>query len=294
MLTIGVLVLGQPGSDKFWMLFRSSLRDLGWVEGRNVAFEFRSDEGRASRLPELAADLVRRKVDVIVTWFTPAATAAKQTTRDVPIVMALAGDPVATGLVESLARPGGNVTGIGGLTPELASKTVEFLRDILPAAKRLTVMANAPDPFSRPFVEQVRAAADHMGFAAEATMVQRTEDLETGFAATVKRGTDAVLVQPSLPPARTAELALKHGLPAACSLRAFADHGGLLSYWFDETTIYRRAAVIVDRVLKGANPADIPVERPSTFELVLNVGTAKALGLAVPPSLLSRANEVIE
>jgi putative ABC transport system substrate-binding protein len=293
-LTIGVLVVGIPGSDRFWRLFRPLLREMGYVEGQNVGFEFRSDEGQSSRLPELAAELVRLKVDMIVTWFTPAATAAKQATSEIPIVMALAGDPVATGLVQSLSRPGGNVTGVGGLTPELASKTVEFMRELLPGGRRLTIMANAPDPFSRPFVDQTRAAAAAAGFDADVAMVEKVDDLEAYFAAAKAKQPDAVVVQPSLPSNRTAQLSLKYGLPAACSLRSFADQGGLMSYWFAEAAIYRSAATIVDRIFKGAKPADLPVERPATFELVINAKTAKTLQLDIPPTLLARADEVIE
>ena len=149
--TIGVLVVGSPGSEQFWHLFQKAMRDLGYVEGQSVRYEFRSDQGQGSRLPELAAELVRLKVDLIVTWFTPAAQAAKQATREIPIVMALAGDPVGTGLIESLNRPGGNVTGMAGVTAELAGKSVEVIRELLPSAHRVVALANAPDPFSKPF-----------------------------------------------------------------------------------------------------------------------------------------------
>ena len=165
MPTVGVLVVGAPGADRFWRLFREDLRDLGYVEGQSVRFEFRSDRGQAARLPELAAELVRLKVDLICTWFTPAALAAKHATRDIPIVMALAGDPVATGLVESLARPGGNVTGMAAVGAELAGKCVELTRDLLPSAHRVAVLVNAPDPFSKPFLEQINLAGAATGTA---------------------------------------------------------------------------------------------------------------------------------
>ncbi len=156
--TVGVLVVEAPGSEQFWQLFQKAMRELGYVNGQSIRYEFRSDQGQASRLPELAAELVRLKVDLIVTWCTPAAKAAKQATREVPIVMALAGDPVETGLVESLNRPGGNITGMAGVTAELAGKSVEIIRELLPSAHRVVALANAPDPFSKPFLEYIRLA----------------------------------------------------------------------------------------------------------------------------------------
>src|SRR5260370_26123882 len=162
---IGVLVIGSPGSERFWRLFRDSMRGLGYLEGQNVRYEFRSDQGQASRLPDLAAELVRLKVDLIVTWFTPAARAAKQATRDIPIVMGLAGSPVETGLVASLARPGGNVSGLAGVGPELAGKSVELIREMLPAGRRVAGLVNAPDPFSKPFLEQISLRCAPIGIA---------------------------------------------------------------------------------------------------------------------------------
>ena len=161
--TIGVLVTGTPNPERFWRMFRDGLRDLGYVEGQNIRFEFRSAEGDASRLPELAAELVRLKVDIIVTWFTPAATAAKQATREIPIVMAPAADPVGTGLVESLARPGGNITGIGTMVTELAGKSVQLIGEMLPSAHSVAVLVNAPDPFSKPFLKQIQLSAKSPG-----------------------------------------------------------------------------------------------------------------------------------
>jgi putative tryptophan/tyrosine transport system substrate-binding protein len=292
--TIGVLVAAAPGSDKFWRLFRESMAKLGYVDGKTVRYTLRSNEGHLDRLRGLAAELVRHKVDLIVTWFTPAAIAARNATHEIPIVMAIAGDPVATGLVKSLARPGGNITGEAGVTPELAAKTLEFLRDMLPSARRMAVLVNVPDPFSKPFLEQVRHAGAVTGIAIEPVMIYHPAELEAAFAGMAKHRPDAVIVQPSLPTERAAQLALEYRLPSACAVAAYGDVGGLMSYGFNEADTYRHAAEFVDKILKGAKPADLPVQRPSTFELVINIKTAKALGLTVPRSLLAEADKVIE
>jgi putative tryptophan/tyrosine transport system substrate-binding protein len=291
--TIGVLVTGIPGSEKFRRLFREALRQLGYVEGQTVRFEFRSDEGHANRRPELAGELVRLQVDVIAAWFTPAATAAKQATREIPIVMTT-GDPVATGLVDSLARPGGNITGISGLAPELAGKCVELIREMLPSAGRAVALINARDTSSKPILEQIMVRGGATGITIVPVEINNPEELEAAFAAMEKDRPDAVLAQPSLPTSRIAELALKYQIPGFSAFRLFAEDGGLLSYWVDEAAIYRRMAVLVDKILKGTKPADLPVEQPTKFELVINLKTAKALGLTVPQSLLVRADEVIE
>jgi len=290
--TVGVLVVGSPGSDRFWRLFRDDMRELGYVDGKTIRFEFRSDEGQASRLPELAAELVRLKPDAIVAWFTPAATAAKAATNEIPIVMALVGDPVGTGLVQSLSRPGGNVTGMSAAGT--IGKTLDFVREMLPAAHRVAVLVNAPDPFSKPFLAGVQAGGAATGLTIDPIMISNPEELDAAFATLEKNRPDALIVQPSLPVRRIAQLALEHHLPAACGFRPFVDEGGLLSYWLADGPMYRRAAAILDKILKGAKPADLPVEQPTTFELVINLKTAKALGLTVPQSLLQRADEVIE
>jgi putative ABC transport system substrate-binding protein len=292
MPTIGVLVVGSSGSERFWRLFREDLRGLGYVEGQNIRFEFRSDQ--VSRLPDLAAELVRLKVDLIVTWFTPAALAAKQATNEIPIVMALAGNPVETGLVQSLARPGGNVTGLSAVGAELAGKCVELIREMLPAARRVAVLVNAPDPFSKPMLEQVRLTGAATGTAIDAIMIHGAEELEAAFPAMEKDRPDAMIVQPSLPTKRVAELALKYRIPAVSFIRGIVDEGGLMTYGVAEADASQRAAVFVDKILKGAKPADLPVEQPTRFELVINLKTAKALGLTIPPAFLARADEVIE
>ena len=292
--TVGALVIGNVNPEEFWREFRQGLRDLGYVEGQNIAFAFRSAEGRLDRLPELAAELVRRNVDIIVTWFTPPTQAAKQATRDIPIVMADAGDPVATGLVASLPRPGGNVTGIAGITAELAGKSVELIRDMLPSARRVTALANTTDPFSRPFLEQIKLGGEATGTTINPVMIGNNAEFEAAFASMQQDRPDAVIVQPSLPSKRAAELALEHRVPAVSVPRWFAEQGGLMSYSARYVDLFRKAAVYVDKILKGAQPADLPVEQPTHFALVINMKTARALGIDVPESLLTRADEVIE
>jgi putative tryptophan/tyrosine transport system substrate-binding protein len=294
MPTVGVLVVGAPSSDRFWQLFQQSMRDLGYLDGRNIRYLFRSDGGQATRLPVLARELVRSDPELIVTWFTPAATAAKQASETIPIIMAAAGDPLATGLVKSLAHPGGNITGTAAMAADLAGKCVELMRDMLPSVHRLATLANAPDPFSKPFLEKIRSAGQTTGAAIETVWVHSPEELDGAFIALMKARPDALIVQPSLPIKRVAELALSYRIPAASPFRPFAEDGGLLSYWFDEDAVYRQTASMVDKILKGANPGDLPVEQPSKFELVVNLKTAKALGLAIAPTFLARADEIIQ
>jgi putative ABC transport system substrate-binding protein len=238
--------------------------------------------------------LVRVKVDIIVTWLTPAAQAARQATRDIPIVMASAANPVETGLVESLARPGGNVTGVAGVGAERAAKTVEILQEMLPSVHRLAAIAFAPDPFSGPFLEQVRRAAAARGTAVELIMIQGPDEFQAAFDAMQKDRPDAVIVQATIATRQAAELALRYRMPAACTRREFVDQGGLMTYAVDDALAYGRAAVFVDKIIRGAKPADLPVEQPTKFELVINLKTAKALGLTIPQALLARADEVIE
>jgi putative ABC transport system substrate-binding protein len=295
MPTIGALVIGNINPEQFWREFRQGLRDLGYVEGQNIRFEFRSAEGHLERLPELAAELVGLKIDIIVTWFTPTALAAKQATNDIPIVMAETGDPLGTGLIASLSRPGGNVTGIAAATAELAGKSVQLIRDLLPSARRVTALANATDPFSKPFLEQIKLGGEATGTTIDTVSISNSEELEAAFASMEKDRPDAVIVQPSLPSKRAAELALKHHIPAVSVPRWFAEEqGGLMSYSARYVDLFRKAAVYVDKILKGAQPADLPVEQPTKFEFVLNLKTANALGIEVPATLLARADEVIE
>ena len=292
--TIGVLVVGSAGSQQFWRMFREALRERGYVEGQTIRFEFRSDQGQAGRLPELAADLVRLKVDVIVSWFTPATRAARQATREIPIVMALVGNPVETGLAASLARPGGNVTGMAAIGAELAGKCVDLVRELAPSARRIVALVNAPDPFSEPFLRQIKLNGAAARVTIDPIMIHGSAELDAAFPAMEKERPDAAIVQPSLPIRRVAELAIRYRIPALSFIRDFADVGGLMSYGSEEKDAYRKAAGYVDKILKGAKPADLPIKQPTRFELVINLKTAKALGLTVPQSILARADEVIE
>ena len=292
--TIGVLVVEASGLEQFWRLFREDMAELGYVEGQNIRYEFRSDQGQISRASPLAAELVRLNVDLIVTWFTPAAQAAKAATRDIPIVMALTGDPIANGLVESLSRPGGNVTGMSGVNAQLGGKCVELIREMLPLPHRVVALTQAANPFSKPFLEQIEAGGSATGIMIDNKTLGGIEELEAAFAAMEKERPDAVIVQPSLPDKRAAELAAAYQIPAISTFQPFAQQGGLMSYAPAMAYLYRRAAVYVDKILKGTKPGDLPVEQPTQFELIINMKTAKTLGLTVPPSLLARADEVIE
>ena len=291
--TVGVLVAGKPDPQPFLKGFRDGLREHGYIEGRNIRLDIRSAQGEPEKLPGLAAALARQKVDIIVGWQTPTVTAAKQATSDIPIVME-AGAPVETGLVASLAHPGGNITGLSGTTAELAQKNLEFLRQVLPSLRRVAVLLNVLDPFSKPFAEQNRLGANSLGLELVPVSVHGPEQLETGIAIATQEKVGAAVIQPSLGAKRSAELALAHRLPAASVAVAFGEAGGLLSYSSVQSALYREVAAYVDKILKGAKPADLPAEEPTKFELVINLKTAKALGLTVPQSLLARADEVIE
>lgn len=287
---VGVLVLGQP--EPFWTIFRETLKELGYVEGTNITFHYRSAEFVLARLDGLAAELVALNVDAIVAVQTPAALAAAKATRTIPVVLAGVGDAVATGLVASLARPEANLTGVSTATAELAGKSVELLKEILPAARRIAAIANAPDPFHKPFLGQLDKAGGQSGVAIEHVMIERESDLERAFAGLAD--IDAVIVQPSLSVKLTADLAFAHRLPSASASRRFPTAGGLLSYAANIQHIYRDSAVYLDRILKGAKPGDLPVQGPVQIELVINLVTAKALGLTIPQSILIRADEVLE
>ncbi|WP_312017088.1 ABC transporter substrate-binding protein [Bradyrhizobium jicamae] len=292
--TIGVLVHAAPGWERFWQLFPQALRELGYIEGKNIQFEFRSDQGDISRLPELAAHLVRLKVKVIVPWFTPAAIAAKQATREIPIICAACGDMVGTGLVESLDRPGGNVTGNSSLNAELAAKTLDLIREMIPSAKRIAALVNASDAFSKSFLKQIQLVGEATGTVIDPIMIHGAEELDAAFPIMEGRRTDAIIVQPSLPTKRAADLALRYRIPAVCAWRQFPRDGGLAAYFGAEDEMYQRAAVFVDKILKGSKPAELPVEQPTKFELVVNMKTAKALGIAVSQEILVRTDQLIE
>jgi ABC-type uncharacterized transport system substrate-binding protein len=288
---IGVLVPANP--EPFWSEFRVGLREQGYIEGQNIAFEFRSAEGKPERLRGLADELVRLKVDIIVAHQTPSVTAARHATTEIPIVMAAAGDPVGTGLISSLVRPGGNITGLSSTSAETGGKTLELIREVLPSTRRVAVLANAIDPFSRVLVELIENGGRTLGIAIQAIRVRGADEFDAAFAAMVNERADAVIVQGSMPRKPAIDLALKHRLPLI-GVNPFAREGGLMSYSLRQSDLFRRAAYYVDRILKGARPADLPVEQPTNYELVINLKTAKALGLEVPPTLLARADEVIE
>ena len=289
---IGALFVGNP--EPSWRLFRDGLRALGYIEGRTVRFELRTAGGESGRLSGLADELVRLKVDLIVAFQTPAVAAAKQATRDIPIVMATSGDPVANRLVASLARPGGNITGMASATAELGGKTLELIRELLPKARRVAVLANTTDPFTTPFLEHIGRGANAVSIAVQPLMVRDAADFDAAFAAMRRDGADAFIHQPSLPRMRAIELGLQHRLPSISPSRPYAEAGGLMSYAADLAVQLREAATYVDRILKGAKPAELPVAQPTKFELVVNLRTAKALGLTLPASLVDRADEVIE
>jgi putative ABC transport system substrate-binding protein len=271
---------------------RDGLQDVGYTEGRNIRLEIRSAEGRADLLSERAADLVRLKVDVMVAFQTPPATAARQATHEIPIVMAGVGDPIGTGLVASLARPGGNVTGMSAGRAELAGKTVELIREVLPSIRRLAVLANEVDPFTTPYLAQLRAAARHIGVEMEPVMVRPSDPLAAAFETIIAKRADAVFIQGSLV-RKEAELAMKHRLPSLATA-SLARAGAMLSHAANFGELHRQTAVYVDRILKGAKPADLPVAFPTKFELIINLKTARAIGLDISPVLLARAGEVIE
>jgi putative tryptophan/tyrosine transport system substrate-binding protein len=279
-------------------VFTEILRELGWVEGENVVFERRYAENRLERLPELAADLVRLKVDVIVATGTLAPLAAKRATSTIPIVMTGAGDPLGTGLVDSLARPGGNVTGMSLMVPELGGKRLELLKELLPRLARVAVLWNAANPYSALVFKQVQAAGTILGIEVQSLEVRQPDDFDGAFETVRRQHPDALMtVEDPLTfnhRKRIADFAVGQLLPTLQGFREFVAAGALMSYGANVIDLARRAAGYVDKILKGANPADLPVEQPTKFDLVINLTTAKTLGLTVPPSLLARADEVIE
>ena len=288
---IGVLV--QANWELQYGHIKDGLRELGLVEGRNMLIEFRSAQANIDALPGLAAELVRLRADVIIAIQTPCALAAKQATSTIPIVMTAA-DPVGSGIIASLARPGGNITGVAGLTVELSAKLLELIRELRPRAKRVGFLANAKDGSTKTFVGLLEKAGGITGMDVQVVLVRGVDDYAATFAAWAKLPVDAVIVQPSLPPQAAIALALQHRLPSMSPSRAFAGAGGLLAYSPDAREQGRKVASYVDRILKGAKPADLPVEQPTRFELLINGRTAKALGLKLPQSLLIRADQVIE
>jgi len=287
--------LNNPNSAAF----RQGLRDLGWIEGQNIVIEFRSAEGRLDRLPALAAELVRLKVDLIMASPTPAAMAAKSATTTIPIVGLSLADPVALGLIPSLARPGGNITGVSySVGADIFGKDLQLLREAVPNVRRVAVLSNPAGPTQPLILGNIKTAATSLGLQLLPVGARGPTELDGAFATMARERVGAVFVvtDPAYIShrARIVELANKHRLPSVFTQKADAEAGGLMSYGPSFTAIYRRGAYYVDKILRGAKPGDLPVEQPTKFELVINLKTAKALGLTIPPSLLQRADEVIQ
>ena len=281
--------------------FRQGLRDLGYVEGRDIVIEYRDAGGKVERLPALAAELVALKVDVIMAGSAPHALAAKQATRTIPIVFISAGDPVADGLVISLARPGGNVTGLSSLTPERIGKCLELLTQAVPGVSRAAVLWQPGAVGARTEKDTLKGAevaARMLGVRLQLVEARVPADIDRAFSDMTKARTGALAVWTTAMFAsergRLVALAAKNRLPAVYTLSEFVDAGGLMAYGHSQADLNRRAATYVDKILKGAKPGDLPIEQPTKFELVINLKTAKALGLTIPPSLLQRADQVIE
>jgi putative ABC transport system substrate-binding protein len=296
--TIGLLGTGSAAAQSQWTAaFVQRMRELGWVDGRNLTIEYRWAEGRSERFAEFAAEFVRLKVDVILTHNTPPVIAAKQATSVIPIVFATAADPVDTGLVASLARPGGNVTGLSSQTTDLASKRIELLREVVPGLRQLTFLSQPDNPYVVFDMRQAEAAARRLGLETASLEIRRAEDIAPAFEE-LKGRAEALYILPDpllfTHRLRINILALGARLPTMHSLREYVEASGLMSYgpnWSDQ---WRRAADYVDKILRGAKPADLPVEQPTKFDLIINLTTAKVLGLTVPDKLLALTDEVIE
>jgi putative ABC transport system substrate-binding protein len=296
---LGYLTTSGTLNSPYAEAFRQGLRDLGWVEGQNIVIEFRVAEGQLDRLPALATELVRLKVDVIVATPTPGALAAKSATATIPIVGISLTDPVGLGLIPSLARPSGNVTGVSySVAADIFGKDLELLREAVPKVRRVAVLANPAGPTHALILDNIKTAARSLGLPLLPVGAGGPGDFDGAFATMTREHVGAVLVvtDPTYIAhrARLADLATRNRLPSMFTQRADVEAGGLMSYGPSFAAMYRRAAGYVDKILKGAKPADLPVEQPTTFELVINLKTAKALGLTIPPSVLARADEVIE
>ena len=295
--TIGVLTTTRL-TEPLQKAIREGLAEHAYVEGQNVVIEWRGADGRQDRAAALARELVKRRVDVIVTVLTPAAQAAKDATSTIPIVMAPAGDPVGSGFAASLARPGRNMTGVTGIGADLAGKQLEALRQLVPKLTRVALLINpAGDAFSKSLTEQAEAAAKSSGITVHVVSVSRDEELERAFKAIADHHDEGVIIQgPIFIPSfeQIAKLSLRHRLPSVSAPKEFAEAGGLVAYGASQIELTRRAMFYVARILRGAKPADLPVEQPTKFEFVINLKTAKALGLTIPSSLLARTDQLIE
>ena len=292
---IGYLAGSGPAPNQ---AFVQGLRDLGYVEGKNIAFVFRTTEGHSERYPDLAAELVRLKVDVIVADFTSASLAAKKATSTIPIVMTNGTDPVGTGLVANLARPGGNVTGLTNISGELGGKSLELLKEIVPKLNRVAILRTAAGAADDVFVKETEVPARALGVQLIPVVVQGSDDFEDAFRSMTKERANGLFVRflpntYSVPFKRVADLSMKNRLPSIAQQITWTEAGGLMSYGADPNINYRRAATYVDKILKGTKPADLPVEAPTKFELRINLKTAKQIGITIPQSVLYRADKVI-
>jgi putative ABC transport system substrate-binding protein len=292
---VGVLV-AESAPHPFTEAFRSGMRELGYVEGRTIGIEWRYAEALFPRAVELATELVRLNVDVIAAHHTPAVKAAMSVTSTIPIVMSPAGAPLQTGLVKSLAHPGANVTGLSSMEAELGSKRLELLVGIIPGLRRVALLSAKTDPFTKPYVQDFENAAGPLGLQLQPVLVDGPRDFDAAFEEMSKTGAQAVVIQPLFQPQtkQIVELAGKRHLAVMSSYRDTTQAGGLISYSADHAAYFQRAAIFVDKILKGAKPGDLPVEQPTQFEFVINLKTAKALGLTIPPAVLARADEVIQ
>jgi len=298
---IGLLDYGSPDPARlaWWRAFQDRLRELGYVEGQNVVFQPRWGNGQVSRLQGVATELVAAKVDILVTAGNPAALAAKQVTSSIPIVTANGPDPVELGLAASLGRPGGNVTGVTSISSELSAKRLGLLKELIPQVSRMAALSDRSARGSALSVRDTEVAARTLGIALQSVAVRPDpRDYDAAFVAMKRAGAGAVIVLQSAAffasRQRIADLALTHRLPSVVGSKEWVEAGGLISYGADYPDLFRRAALFVDKILKGAKPGDLPIEQPTKLELVINLKTAKALGLTIPPSLLLRADQVIE
>ena len=291
---VGVLTAGGGSSQEL----RQSLRDHGYIEGRNVVLELRDTEGRADRSNALAVELTQLKVDVIIATNPAAVVSAKRATGTIPIVMVHTPDPVELGFVASLARPGGNITGVTTLSVELSIKQLELLKEAAPQASRIALLWNPDNPWHPRVVKSLREERRVPGIQVQVVAIRGVNDFDGAFQAMIKERARAILVLADpmtfVHRRRLADGAIKHRLPLMAGPRAYTEAGALMSYWADEAELYRRAASYVDRILKGANPGDLPIEQPTRYELVINAKTAKGLGLTIPRSVLLRADQVIQ
>jgi ABC-type uncharacterized transport system substrate-binding protein len=296
---IGILFVGSSSFYATWIdVFRQGLKELGYIEGKNITIDYRYAEGKADRLPSLAAELVGLKVDVIVSSSTPSVLAVKKATSTIPIVFVSISDPVASGLVASLARPGGNITGLSIVAVELSGKRLELLKEAVPSVTRVAFLWDSANPAQAPQWKEAQAAAQALRLQLQSLEVRSSNDFDSAFEAALRDRAQALVTTPAALLGahlkRIVEFAAKNRLPAMYGNPQFVDAGGLMSYAPDYSAQYRRAATYVDKVLKGAKPADLPVEQPTKFEFVVNLKAAKQIGLTIPPNVLARADRVIK